>query len=636
MRLPKSYSIMLNLSQLLRVPNVDNTLRFALSPDGERLVFSWNRSGKWELWEMSLRGRSCSSREAISTTNGDCLVGESTLLAMTEIQGAKLAPVFSADGTRLAFALDVDGSESYQIAVHDFESGGTTNLTPQIAYAHQPNISWSPDGKMLAVLSDKHGQFALHLLPTDGSDGRMIKNVFHPCWDAKWSPDGQWIALEAEAAASDRSIYLVPVNRPRKATKVATTQIKLNAEHPAWSHDSKFLAFSGEHGEWHDIGLFNVETGEISWVNESVGDDTQPAWSRSGQTIGWIHSEGAQTSFQFRKKDGSIGEKKVGAGVHHFPQFKDEDVILLYEDPSHPCDLWMIGLEDDSIQQLTNSLPDELRHVEFVHPEEVWYVGADGKKVPALLYHGKGNAAVIDIHGGPNWHVQFLWQPFIAHMVSRGWTVLAPNYRGSTGYGKAWQNASRYDMGGVDTDDCAAGVKYLIENGLAPSGNDKSAVTGRSHGGFLTMSCLTRYPDLWAAGSAVVPFLNWIKSHKDSREDLQHWNIENMGDPEDNRELWISHSPYFFLDKVNAPVQMISGGHDPRCPASDAIEARDKLVELGKEVEFLLYESEGHSFLNLKNVIDAEERCVTFLARAIEKGQRMSDDFAVKESPHLL
>jgi dipeptidyl aminopeptidase/acylaminoacyl peptidase len=90
-----------------------------------------------------------------------------------------------------------------------------------------------------------------------------------------------------------------------------------------------------------------------------------------------------------------------------------------------------------------------------------------------------------------------------------------------------------------------------------------------------------------------------------------------MGHPEENGALWISHSPYFFLDKVTAPVQMISGGHDPRCPASDAIEARDKLVELGKEVEFLLYEDEGHSFLKLENIIDAEERRAAFLARVL-------------------
>ena len=543
---------------------------------------------------------------------------------MLGLDGAKFSPRFSPDGSMLAFALDLDGSESYHIAIHDFTTNTTTDLTPSIAYAHQPNVSWSPDGKMLAVLSDMKGQFAAYLLPIDGSPVRLLKNIFHPCWDAVWSPDGQWIAIESESTASDRSIHVVPVGRTRKGPKVNTVQLKvngrvLNAQHPAWSPDSKFLAFCGENVEWHDIGLFNVETQEITWVNESVGDDTQPAWSRSGDTlrVGWVHSEGAQTSFQFKKGSADVAQIQVGAGVHSFPKFTAEGVVILYEDSSRPCDVWMLNLEDGTCKQLTDSLPAELKDVQFVQPEEVWYAGMDGVQVPALLYRGQSERAVIDIHGGPNWHVQSLWSPTTSYLVSRGWTVLMPNYRGSTGYGKKWQNASRYDMGGVDTDDCAAGVKYLVENGLAEK--NKITVTGRSHGGFLTMSCLTRYPDLFAGGSAVVPFLNWFKSHKDSREDLQHWNIENMGDPEDNKELWHSHSPYFFLDKINAPVQMICGGNDPRCPASDSIAARDKLVELGKEVELLLYKDEGHAFLNIENVIDAEEKSAAFLEMVLKK-----------------
>ncbi|HMX17938.1 MAG TPA: S9 family peptidase [Anaerolineales bacterium] len=594
---------MLNLAQLLRVPHVDNVLPYDVSPDGQRLIFSWNKSGKWELWEAGESG----TREL-----------------MLGLDGAKFSPRFSPDGSMLAFALDLDGSESYHIAIHDFTTNTTTDLTPSIAYAHQPNVSWSPDGKMLAVLSDMKGQFAAYLLPIDGSPVRLLKNIFHPCWDAVWSPDGQWIAIESESTASDRSIHVVPVGRTRKGPKVNTVQLKvngrvLNAQHPAWSPDSKFLAFCGENVEWHDIGLFNVETQEITWVNESVGDDTQPAWSRSGDTlrVGWVHSEGAQTSFQFKKGSADVAQIQVGAGVHSFPKFTAEGVVILYEDSSRPCDVWTLNLEDGSCKQLTDSLPAELKDVQFVQPEEVWYAGMDGVQVPALLYRGQSERAVIDIHGGPNWHVQSLWSPATSYLVSRGWTVLMPNYRGSTGYGKKWQNASRYDMGGVDTDDCAAGVKYLVENGLAEK--NKITVTGRSHGGFLTMSCLTRYPDLFAGGSAVVPFLNWFKSHKDSREDLQHWNIENMGDPEDNKELWHSHSPYFFLDKINAPVQMICGGNDPRCPASDSIAARDKLVELGKEVELLLYKDEGHAFLNIENVIDAEEKSAAFLEMVLKK-----------------
>ena len=157
---------MLNLSQLLRVPHVDSGLKFDISPDGQRLVFSWNKTGKWELWEIKNFGVQEPASQTAPTGHMSCLT--------PEMAGAKFAPQFSRDGQYLAFALDLDGSESYQIVVHDFENNTSTNLTPRIAYAHQPNISWSPDGKMLAVLSDRHGQFALHLLPVDGTPGRMI------------------------------------------------------------------------------------------------------------------------------------------------------------------------------------------------------------------------------------------------------------------------------------------------------------------------------------------------------------------------------------------------------------------------------------------------------------------------------
>ena len=82
---------------------------------------------------------------------------------------------------------------------------------------------------------------------------------------------------------------------------------------------------------------------------------------------------------------------------------------------------------------------------------------------------------------GPDWFFEMTWYPFMAHMASRGWTVLVPNYRGSTGYGRAWQEASRFDFGGVDNDDVAAGAHYLIQNGLADP--KRIGITGRSHGG---------------------------------------------------------------------------------------------------------------------------------------------------------
>lgn len=588
---------MLNLAQLLRVPHVDSGLRFNLSPDGKRVVFSWNKTGIWELWEKELHA---STQPKL----------------VTKEPGAKFSPTHSPDGSLLAYAMDMDGSESFAIYLHNQQNQANINQTPFSGYAHQPNFCFSPDGKTLAILSDESGQFSLYLLDIESKEKRLLLDLQRPMWDVTWSPDGQWLAVEVESTGSERAVYVVDIKTGQYFS------LGLNAQHPAWSPDSKQLLFSGESSNWFNIGAMDMHTRKIEWITQSNGDDLQPSYSPSGESISWVHAEGAKTLIQVKKRGADLLQFKAGDGVHFYPRFaSDDEIVFVYEDPAHPPDLWMMNLENGLLDQLTDSMPTELKNAEFIQPEEITYPGKDGAPVPALLYRAKNagadSPAVINIHGGPNWAFQFLWYPFMSHMASRGWTVLAPNYRGSTCYGMAWQNASRFDMGGVDTDDCAAGAEYLIREGLASP--KKIGVTGRSHGGYLTFTCMTRYAGLWAVGSAVVPFLNWFRSHEESREDLQHWNIENMGDPKENYDLWYERSPYFFLEKINAPVQMICGANDPRCPAVDVLDARDKLNELGKINELILYENEGHSFLQIQNVIDAEEWRAQYLASILER-----------------
>ena len=594
---------MLNLAELLRVPQVDTGLPFGISPDGQKIAFSWNRTGNWEIYEFNLLSLRSEEHTGKRISGG---------------KGGKFAPQYSPDGKYLAYALDVDGSESYHIVLHDLQSSAQINLTPGIAYAQQPNFSFSPDGKTLAILSDEHGHFALYLLSFESAEKQLLLDVHHPIWDVSWSPDGRWIAAEVEMQASDRGIFIVEVESGMWRQIEANGKV-LNAQYPAWSPDSRFLAFSAESEEWFDVAFYEMDSSKLHWLTQGNGDNTSPCWSADGKQISWIRAEGAATSLIVHEYMGCTQRYQLSKGVHHHPRFTPEgDVVFLFESPKQPPDLWKFN-PDGTFEQLTSSLPEELRNAEFIMPEEISYTSQD-VSVSALLYRGDGSRAVVNIHGGPNWHMQFMWDPAIAHMASRGWTVLVPNYRGSTGYGRVWQIASRFDMGGVDTRDCVAGVNYLLREGLAAPG--KVAATGRSHGGYLVMTCLTQFPELWCGGSAVAPFLNWFKSHEDAREDLQHWNIENMGDPTENYEQWYNASPYFFLDRIGAPVQFICGGNDPRCPASDSLEARDKLVALSKDVELLLYEDEGHSFLKIENVIDSETRRVEFLVKVLEEVNR--------------
>ncbi|MDQ3004212.1 MAG: S9 family peptidase [Chloroflexota bacterium] len=639
---------MLDLAQLLRVPQVHP--QFDISPDDSKLAFSWNETGEWQIHEM-----------AFTSPFGRGVRGEGNIQQLTSGIGGKFNPRYSPNGTYLAYALDMDGSESYHLVLLDLSTNIYTDLTPNISHALQPNFCWSPDGQQLAFLSDEHGHFSAYVISASGGDAALILDTGHPAWQVEWSPDGKHLAVCCEMHGQDYGIFINDLEsrevtmlchppegtsgRCERQRRVSGTVAEiltctgvrrkcrsthndiLNAYDPRWSPDGTKLIFHSDLHGWFDISVYDLALREINWLTGSDVDSQSPMFlSKSADQgflpqIAYTQSQGGVNWIEILDTEGKRKTYQIGRGIHDGIKFTSDlkRMICNFSSPSQPPDLWIVDFEQGTSIQLTNSMSDELSRQEFIEPEEIHYAGMDGVQVPSLLYRQKQTPApaVVMIHGGPNWHYSAEWNPLAAHLASRGFTLLAPNYRGSTGYGRDWQYAARYDLGGVDTRDVAAGAKYLLYEGLAI--DNKIVVTGRSHGGYLTMTCLTQYPELWCAGSAVVPFMNWIKSHADSREDLQHWNIENMGDPIENHQRWYDASPYFFLDQVTAPVQLICGGNDPRCPASDSIEARDKLVELGKDVELLLYEDEGHAFLKIENIIDSELKRVEFLAKALEK-----------------
>jgi len=594
------------LDQLLRVPHVDSGYGFDLSPDGQRVAFSWNRTGAWEIYEMALRYPGRAHTEALNEAR-----------PLTSPPGGKFHPRYSPDGSQLAYALDLDGSESYHIAVCDLRSHQHRDLTRNITFSHQPNMSWSPDGRELAVLSDERGHFSLYRLSVDTEETRLLLAVEHPCWDARWSPDGNWIAVEVEWHAQDRSIFLVNCS-DGSSRQLRHNDEVLNALHPAWSPDGQTLAFCSDLTGWHRIGLHDIGSERIRWLEAESGEYAEPSWSPDGSRLVCVHTRGADTSLSvWDLASAAANDYSASPGVHSHPHFTrdGQGIVFLHENPRHPGDLWQLDLASGAFSQLTSSLPEDVDMRSFALPEEVWYPSIDGTMVPAMLYRplAPHACALVNIHGGPNWLYQRNWHPLMSYLAAHGWAVLAPNYRGSTGYGRAWAQANYMRLGEVDTFDCAAGAQYLLSEELADPA--KIAVSGRSHGGYLTMTCLTEYPDLWAGGSAIVPFMNWFTSHESSRKDLQHWDIENFGDPAENAELWKRRSPFFYLDRIQASVQLICGAHDPRCPASESLAARDRLQQLGTPVELILYPDEGHGFLKLENVVDHELRRLSFLER---------------------
>lgn len=598
----------LDLEALIQIPYVDPDMGFDISPDGKQVAYSWNKTGQWEIYVVDIDPDS--EPKQISTG-----------------PGAKFGPKWRPDGKQIGYVCDLDGGECYDLHVHDLQSGDYHNLTAEISDSLSPSFAWSPDSTKIAFSYLHEGHFDTFILNISSDEIKQVLDERYHDFVIEWSPDGRYLAVEAEGPIQDYWTYIVPLDG-LESFPLSIDDQPICAKSPVWSPDSRSLAFASNVSGQFEIGVYDVDKGEIRWITSGKGEKEYPDWSPDGSQLVFVLNHGPNTYLALKSsRNSELSEPDVHCaqiepGVIYTPAFtpNGNEIVFVFDNPRHPDDLWAFNLKSGEFRQLTKSLPETYHPELFVMPEEITYPGLDGELVPALLYRITKDdtlpPGVLNIHGGPNWLSQITWDPLTQHMANRGWVVLAPNYRGSTGYGKEWQLASRFDFGGVDTDDVVAGADYLVNEGIADP--ERVAVTGRSWGGYLTMTCLTRYPDRWAVGAAIVPSLNWFTAHENSREDLQHWDIENFGDPKENYDLWYSRSPFFFLDRITAPVQLICGENDVRCPASESKQAYETLRKLDKECEYHLYLDEGHFFLKIENQIKSKVQTADFLARFLE------------------
>lgn len=601
----------LNQDLLFRTPNVYSWGGgFDLSPDGRSIVYMWNGSvseggGHWELYLLPIEG--------------------GTPRQLTSSPDSKLFPRFSPDGTRVAYGQDYDGDECFDIHVLDLASGRDINLMPDTPdEGLNEFLRWSPDGRWIYYASNRDKDFAIFAVAVE--DGTVKRMTHHEASDVlvEPSPDGKWLAVQSMVDGQNHAIYLVPTTGGPEI-KVGEEHSLLDAEAPAWSRDSRRLAFVSADKGMYDVALYDLAPRTIEWLTHSDYEYYAPVWSPQTDRLLYLASRDA--SFDLVLHDLQHGPEtiRILPGLHNQARFTADGTTLVftYGGPAHPPDLWSLRIADRAATQLTDSLSPEIDRSLFVQPTHVWYPSLDeGVQVPALLYRPQPTRsnqlppAVIFVHGGPTGQQDNDWYPSIQDFVTRGYVVLCPNYRGSTGYGKKFREANRFDLGRGDTNDVAAGADYLAREGLADP--KRIAVTGISYGGFMTMTCTTQHPAKWAAGSALVPFVNWFTEHASEREDLQYWDDQNMGDPVKDYDRWYANSPIFFIDRITAPIQLIAGGNDVRCPPQEAEQVRDKLIELGRPVEMIVYADEGHILRKLDHRVDAYRRRAAFIDRYLK------------------
>jgi dipeptidyl aminopeptidase/acylaminoacyl peptidase len=303
-----------------------------------------------------------------------------------------------------------------------------------------------------------------------------------------------------------------------------------------------------------------------------------------------------------------------------FSAFTKDGLRLMYyhNGPTAPGDLWVYTFASGKSHQVTHSLVAGIRSEDMVEPSLVHYPSKDGKwTISAFVYmpynlpRNGQHPAIVLVHGGPTAQTVNAFNRFVQHVANQGYIVIAPNYRGSTGYGKEFQQANLFDMGGGDLQDVLAAAEWIKQTGYVDP--KKLIVMGGSYGGYMSMMAVTKAPDVWAAGVPIVPFVNYFTEIENEDPVLRESDIATMGDPEKNKDLYRDRSPIFFVDQIKAPLLLLAGGNDPRCPKTEAQQVVDAIKKRNGVVDYKVYENEGHGFSRVDNQIDAYKRVSDFL-----------------------
>ena len=291
--------------------------------------------------------------------------------------------------------------------------------------------------------------------------------------------------------------------------------------------------------------------------------------------------------------------------------------MLIFDSPQNPNDIYVYDIKKKKFKQITFSMIGGIPKNDFVIPHEIKYKSFDGLEISAYLYVPKGskkdgrNPAIVWPHGGPEWQEKNLFNKFFQIMVNRGYIVIAPNFRGSTGYGKTFQNKIYKDWGGDEFKDVLGAYDYLINSGYADK--SKIAVVGGSFGGFMTLTCVTKAPDLW---KCAVDIFGPSNLHTFQKSIPEHWKpgvIELVGDPVKDNDLLKERSPINFVDNIKCPIFIVQGKNDPRVVQSESDQIVERLKAQNKQVEYLVLEDEGHGFSKVSNQILVWEKICSFL-----------------------
>jgi len=455
---------------------------------------------------------------------------------------------------------------------------------------------------------------------TTGSERLLLAA---PAWHVVggWSTDSSRLIVMRVLENTTQDLLVVD---PRTgASREATAPAEDVSHIPAgWLADGRALVITDEGREYLWLAALDPATGALEVVDAPPHDIELAASSANGRVQIWSVNEDGYSRLRWRQGAGRVNERDLDGGVC-------EDLVLSADgsraafvrlSATEPWQVWTLdAATGDARVALTSRIG--VPAAELVRPELVRIPAADGA-IPCFVYRPRGARgpvpAVLYPHGGPEGQSRPAFGPNLMHLaalVQRGIALVVPNIHGSTGYGRAWQAAIHRDWGGIDLRDLRAVATWMT--GQSEFDRSRLAVYGGSYGGFATLLCVTRMPDVWRCAVDVFGVANLVTMLENAQPNWRRFLERWIGDLEQDRAELMERSPITRIEEVRCPMLILQGENDPRVPKEESDQVVDRLRGLGRRVEYVVYPDEGHGFTNRANAEDAYGRIVEFLTREL-------------------
>ncbi|MCG3218136.1 MAG: S9 family peptidase, partial [Candidatus Heimdallarchaeota archaeon] len=443
---------------------------------------------------------------------------------------------------------------------------------------------------------------------------KILAKPEKPAWYfPQFNPEGsQVLYSKEERDPSGNQYWLVSIEgeNDREILNFGD-KIKISA---SWVNNEQIVFLkesSKEEVQYRSIGIYSIDSEEIEWLIDDPSKNIEYCWvpENNDRYVFYMEVEKAKNKASMidleTKEITSL--PRIRGSLIPIARINDQEWIGSYYSSTQPADIVKFNPKDCEIEKFS-SLTDvwtrtKISAEQLTPAEEFEWTSKDGERIHGWLYQPKaGNGkTVLYIHGGPTSHSKDRISTEIQYYVSKGFTVLDPNYRGSTGYGLAFQDLIKKDgWGGLEQDDISTAAQALIKEGIATAG--KIGITGTSYGGYSSWFAITKFPEVFSSSVPICGMTDLVVDYETTRPDLRNYSEEMLGGkPTDVPEIYFDRSPINFIKNIKGAVLVVQGANDPNVTPANLETMEIALNDNNIAFEQLVFDDEGHGILKPAN-----------------------------------